>query len=133
METIWKIVIVAGMVSVAIFMQVLSCFAFGNNWLPLIILAPMLLTPVPMLLVNMCSADDAFSETPAGLHWAEFFSAFFFTGCFAIPILLVLTDSVQLGAALTSLGGVLILCALYGLRAYVHARESGMLRDSLMG
>ena len=32
METIWQILILAGMVSIAIFLQVLSCFAFGNNW-----------------------------------------------------------------------------------------------------
>ena len=32
METIWKILLLSGAVSVAIFLQVLSCFAFGNNW-----------------------------------------------------------------------------------------------------
>ena len=100
--------------------------------LPLIILAPGFLTPVPMLLVNMCSSADMFSERPAGMHWAEFFSAFFFTGCFAIPILLALTDSIQWGAALTSLGGTLILCALCGLRLYLKHKESGMLSDSLL-
>ena len=166
METIWKILGVSAIFSMAIFMQILSCFAFGNNWcaahtttpasttaaprlhappactngaarcayarLPLIILAPMLLTPVPMLLLKTCSPAEAFSEAPAGMHWAEFFSAFFFTGCFAIPILLALTDSIQWGAALTSLGGTLTLCALCGLGAYMKAKESGMLGDSLL-
>ena len=132
METIWKILCVSAIFSIAIFLQILSCFAFDNNWLPLIILAPMLLTPVPMLLINTCSPADAFSERPAGGHWAEFLSAFFFTGCFAIPILLALTDSIQWGAALTSLGGTLTLCALCGLGAYMKAKESGMLGDSLL-
>ena len=32
METIWKILILSAVVSIAIFLQVLSCFAFNNNW-----------------------------------------------------------------------------------------------------
>ena len=165
METIWKILILAGVVSAAIFLQIVSCFAFGNNWcstprhrqrqlhaphdpaiprdhtqcgsscctrLPLFILAPMLLTPIPMLLVNTCSSTDAFSESPAGINWAVFLSAFFFTGCFAIPILLALTDSIQWGAALTSLAGTLILCALAGVGLFVKHKESSMLGDSLL-
>ena len=32
METIWKILTLAGVVSAAIFLQILSCFAFDNNW-----------------------------------------------------------------------------------------------------
>ena len=95
-------------------------------------MVPMLLTPVPMLIINTCSPADAFSERPAGVHWAEFLSAFFFTGCFAIPILLALTKSIRLGAALTSLGGTLTLCALCGLGLYQKAKESGMLGDSLL-
>ena len=32
METIWKLLLVSGTISIAVFLQVLSCFAFGNNW-----------------------------------------------------------------------------------------------------
>tara|TARA_B100000795_G_scaffold114268_1_gene84762 strand:- start:244 stop:411 length:168 start_codon:yes stop_codon:yes gene_type:complete len=32
METIWKILGVSAIFSMAIFMQILSCFAFDNNW-----------------------------------------------------------------------------------------------------
>ena len=62
METIWKILILSGVVSIVIFLQVLSCFAFGNNWMPLIILVPMFLAPLPMVLLSMCSSEDIFSE-----------------------------------------------------------------------
>ena len=85
----------------------------------------MLLMPLPLLLLNMCSgSDDMFSEKPAGLHWAEFFTAFLATGCFAVPVLLAVTDSIEVGAALTSLGGTLILCALWGLRVYLKHRDT---------
>ena len=68
METIWKILILAGLVSIVIFLQVLACFAFGNNWcspparapapeasahlgarrrMPLIILVPMMMPQKP--------------------------------------------------------------------------------------
>mmetsp|Transcript_7079 Transcript_7079/g.14181 ORF Transcript_7079/g.14181 Transcript_7079/m.14181 type:complete len:134 (-) Transcript_7079:262-663(-) len=126
METIWKILIASGAVSLAIFLQVLSCFAFDNNWLPLIILVPMLLTPVPMVLLNMCSSGsgDMFSEKSAGTHWAEFASAFFFTGCVAIPVLLAITDSIDVGAALTSLAGTLILLGLWGWCVYLNRKDS---------
>jgi len=93
--------------------------------LPLIILAPMLLTPVPLVLLNMCGgSSDMFSEKPAGVHWAEFSTAFLATGCFAIPILLALTDSIEVGAALTSLAGTLMICALFGVRVYLNNKES---------
>ena len=32
METIWKILCVSAIFSIAIFLQILSCFAFDNNW-----------------------------------------------------------------------------------------------------
>ena len=58
METIWKILILSGVVSIVIFLQVLSCFAFGNNWMPLIILVPMFLAPLPMVLHAAAFAWD---------------------------------------------------------------------------
>ena len=32
METFWKILLTAAGVACAIFLQILSCFAFDNNW-----------------------------------------------------------------------------------------------------
>ena len=93
--------------------------------LPLITLAPMLFTPLPNIALSVCSGfGDMFSEKPAGLHWAEFFTAFLATGCFAVPILLATTDSIQVGAALTSLAGTLLLCGLWGLRVYYNNKKS---------
>ena len=92
--------------------------------LPLIILAPMLLAPLPNIVLSMCSGSgDVFSEKPAGLHWAEFITAFFATGCFAVPILLAITDSIEVGACLTSLAGTLLLCGLWGLRVYFKNKD----------
>ena len=77
-----------------------------------------------MILLNMCGGGgDMFSEKPAGAHWAEFWSSFFFTGCFAIPILLAITDSIEWGAALTSLAGTLILTGLLGFQIYLKSRS----------
>ena len=92
--------------------------------LPLIILVPMFLTPIPWVLLNMCSSGDMFSEKPAGIHWAEFSSAFFFTGCIAIPVVLAITESIRVAAALTSLAGTLIICGLWGWRTYLINKGS---------
>ena len=123
MEPIFKMMILAGVTSVCIFLQVLACFAFGNNWMPLIILVPMLLSPLPLLLLNMCAGDDIFSGTPRGLHWAEFLSSFLFCGCFAIPILLGITKSIEWGAALTSLAGSILLTALLAVQKCIASKD----------
>ena len=123
METIWKMLILAAVTSVCIFLQVLACFAFGNNWMPLIILVPMLTSPLPLLLLNMCAGDDMFSGTPRGLHWAEFLSSFLFSGCFAIPILLGITKSIEWGAAGTSLAGSILLTGLLAVQKYLASKD----------
>jgi hypothetical protein len=65
-----------------------------------------------------------FSEKPAGWHWAEFATAFLFTGCFAVPILLAITESIEVGAAVTSLAGTLLICVLRGVWLYSQHKES---------
>ena len=94
----------------------------------------MFLTPVPMLLINACTPGDAFSERPPGMHWAEFLSAFFFTGCFAVPILLAVTGATAWQASLMSIGSILILFTACGL-GVVYQKGwlgEGMLGDSLL-
>ena len=91
----------------------------------MIIVVPMLLTPLPHIVLSMCSGSgDMFSEKSAGSHWAEFITAFLATGCFAIPILLAITDSIDVPAALISLLGTLLLCGLWGLKVYYDQKES---------
>lgn len=102
-----------------------QCPTACRSRLPVIIVAPMLLTPLPHVVLSMCSGSgDMFSEKSAGSHWAEFITAFLATGCFAIPILLAITDSIKVFAALTSLLGTLLLCGLWGLRVYYDHKES---------
>ena len=91
--------------------------------MPLIILVPMILSPLPMGLLSLCSSGDMFSEQPRGLHWAQFLSSFLFTGCFAIPLLLALTHTIEWGAAVTQLAGTLILCAILGVNAYLKSKD----------
>lgn len=84
-----------------------------------------------MLLIYACTPGDAFSP---GMHWAEFLSAFFFTGCFAVPILLAVTGATAWQASLMSIGSNLILCVACGL-GVVHQKGwlgEGMLGDSLL-
>ena len=95
----------------------------------------MFLAPVPMLLINGCTPGDAFSEEPPGMHWAQFLSAFFFTGCLAVPILLAVTGATAWQASLLNLGSILILCIACGL-GLVYQKGwlgEGMLGDSLLG
>mmetsp|Transcript_35738 Transcript_35738/g.90594 ORF Transcript_35738/g.90594 Transcript_35738/m.90594 type:complete len:149 (+) Transcript_35738:57-503(+) len=147
METIWKILGASGLISLVVFMQVLSCVFFRkhndhdgnpldeyNNTLLLTVLVPLFLAPVPMLLINGCTPGDAFSEEPPGLHWAQFLSAFFFTGCLAVPILLAVTGATAWQASLLNLGSILILCIACGL-GVVYQKGwlgEGMLGDSLL-
>lgn len=93
--------------------------------LPLIILVPTALFPLPFIALNMCSGSgDVFSEKPAGWHWAEFATAFLFTGCFAVPTLLAITESIDVRAAVMSLAGTLLLCVTRGVWLHYKHKES---------
>ena len=93
--------------------------------MPLITLVPTALFPLPFIVLNTCAGSgDMFSEKPAGWHWAEFATAFLFTGCFAVPILLAITESIEVGAAVTSLAGTLLICVLRGVWLYSQHKES---------
>merc|ERR1712159_70047 len=132
METIWKLIIAAGIAALVIFMQVLAC-VIGNdgqgNWMLLITLVPLVLFPVPLLLLRLfCGGGgDMFSEQPKGKHWAEFMSSFFFAGTWAIPIVLQLTNAITWPTLLLSLGGTLIgtIATFFGL--YCANKESDSL------
>ena len=91
--------------------------------MPLIVLVPMLLCPLPLGLLQLCGSNDAFSEKPKGTHWAEFTSSFLFTGCFAIPILLAVTKTIEYGAMGVSLAGTMILVALAALGVYFNRKD----------
>ena len=87
-----------------------------------------------MLLINGCTPGDAFSEEPPGMHWAQFLSAFFGTGCLAVPILLWVTGATAWQSSLMSICSILILCIACGL-GVVYQKGwlgEGMLGDSLL-
>ena len=124
MDTIWKLLLGSLIGTLFIFSQILSCVLFDMNFAPLYILLPAALTPVPMLLMKLCGGGDGmFDSPPRGLHWAEFFSAFFATGMIAIPILLRASDTIDLGAMLLSLGGFLFLIVCGVVWSFVKSRS----------
>ena len=92
----------------------LACFVFGpQGWWLLFTIFPILLTPLPFVLTKLCSSDDnVFAEKPRGKHWSLFMTSFFYMGCWAIPILLVLVSQIKVESMLLSLGGTLIVTLL---------------------
>ena len=91
----------------------------------MIVLVPTALFPLPFIVLNTCSGSgDVFSEKPAAWHWAEFATSFLWAGCFAIPILLAITESIEVGAMAVSLAGTLLICVLRGVWLYYKHKES---------
>ena len=91
----------------------------------MIVLVPTALFPLPFIVLNTCSGSgDMFSEKPAAWHWAEFATSFLWAGCFAIPILLAITESIEVGAMAVSLAGTLLICVLRGVWLYYKHKES---------
>jgi len=119
--SICKLVLTAFTIVAVLFMEIFACVADKSAFL-LLILLPLTLTPVPLLLARCCGGSDAFSSGSKCKHWAEFLSAFCFTGTIAIPVLLYQSRLVQLGGLLLSLGGVLVALLALGIAAYLHAR-----------
>ena len=111
MDTIWKILIAAFIASVVIFLQILACLIGpdGGHWILMIILIPLILSPVPFGLLRLCGGGDSiFSEKPKGTHWAEFMTSFFLAGTIGIPIVLQLTNSITWPSLVLSLGATII-------------------------
>ena len=112
MDTIWKILIAAFIASVVIFLQILACLIGpdGGHWILMIILIPLILSPVPFGLLRLCGGggDSIFSEKPKGTHWAEFMTSFFLAGTIGIPIVLQLTNSITWPSLVLSLGATII-------------------------
>ena len=67
-----KMMCSAFVVSLVIFLIVLAG-ALKNDWIVLVILVPLLLTPLPLLILKCCTSDN-WGSTPKGAHWAEFMS-----------------------------------------------------------
>ena len=67
-----KMMCSAFLVSLVIFLIILAG-ALKNDWIILVILVPLLLTPLPLLILKCCSSDN-WGSTPKGAHWAEFMS-----------------------------------------------------------
>ena len=112
MDTIWKILIAAFIASVVIFLQILACLIGpdGGHWILMIILIPLILSPVPFGLLRLCGGggDSIFSEKPKGTHWAEFMTSFFLAGTIGIPIVLQLTNSITWPSLVLSPGATII-------------------------
>ena len=73
-----KMMCSAFLVSLVIFLIILAgalnpAGALKNDWIILVILVPLLLTPLPLLILKCCSSDN-WGSTPKGAHWAEFMS-----------------------------------------------------------
>mmetsp|Transcript_6629 Transcript_6629/g.15374 ORF Transcript_6629/g.15374 Transcript_6629/m.15374 type:complete len:133 (-) Transcript_6629:358-756(-) len=121
MDTIWKILLVALVGTLFIFMEVLACVLY-HNFAPLYILIPAALTPIPAVLLQLGGSDDPFGSSPRGLHWAQFASSFLGSGLVAVPILLHTTGTIELEAMGLSLGGFALLAASFGVAAYLQRR-----------
>jgi len=100
-----RMALAALIVTIVIFLEILAG-ALNGDWLILVILVPLVFTPLPLLLLKCCSRDDMFGSTPKGAHWAEFMSGFFFVGTIAIPAILYDTRLVSLQSMLLAVGGV---------------------------
>ena len=122
MEALWKVMLAALVVCLALFMEALSCLLMPPpNMFPLLTLVPVVLVPVPFCLIRACGGGDSeLSETPRraypcansalrtdefcapcgcrGKHWAEFFTAMIATGVFAVPALLLITHTIHFKA-----------------------------------
>ena len=70
-----KMMCSAFLVSLVIFLIILAGALKNekNDWIVLVILVPLLLTPLPLLILKCCSSDN-WGSTPKGAHWAEFMS-----------------------------------------------------------
>jgi hypothetical protein len=119
---IWKMMAAAFFVSLVVFLEIFAG-ALHNDWVMLVVLVPTFLTPVPLLLLRCCSSDDAFSSGPRGMHWAQFMSGFFFTGCIALPAMLYKTHVVHVESMLLALSGIVLMMLGAGASACIAAKN----------
>ena len=59
--------------AIAVIFLIVLAGALKTDWIVLVILVPLLLTPLPLLLLKCCTSDN-WGSTPKGAHWAEFMS-----------------------------------------------------------
>ena len=118
-----RLVCGALLVTLVVFVLVLAG-AVNNDWIMLVVLVPAVLTPVPTLLLRCCGGDDGFGSTPKFLHWAEFWSGFFFTGTIALPVMLYTTHLVSVVSMVLALSGILLALIGGGVGVWLAARDS---------
>ena len=143
-----KMTVIAVVIVGVIFLEVFACVP--NDWIMLVCLIPLILTPVPMLL-SRCSddGDGILLSSPKGKHCArnaraalardarappytaprararaggEFWSAFFFTQTIALPMMFYFCKAVSLKALVLSLSGVIVAILFGALAAMLRAR-----------
>merc|ERR1719440_2131967 len=86
--------VTAAVITGVIFLEIFACVP--DNWIMLVPLLFLFLTPLPLFLLRCCGDGDGLaSSSPKGRHWAEFWSAFLFTSTIALPVLLYATDSLN--------------------------------------
>ena len=126
MASFMRLVLAAFVVTLTVFLLVFSC-VLSNDWVMLVMLIPLILTPLPLVLLRCCAGDGgAFSSGPRGQHWCEFWAAFFFTGTVAIPILLYVNKVVKLESMALALSSVALALGGCGCAAVAqHRSEAG--------
>jgi len=117
-----KMIVTAAVVTGVIFLEIFACVP--DNWVMLVTLVPLILTPVPLLLLRCCGdSDGILSSSPKGRHWAEFWSAFLFMSTIALPVLLYTTGSLtSVMPLILSLSGVLLAVCFTCTCAFLQAR-----------
>ena len=65
-----RMTLTALVVTGVIFLEIFACVP--DDWIMLVCLIPLLLTPVPLVLMRCCGdGDGILSSSPKGRHWAE--------------------------------------------------------------
>lgn len=101
--------------------------AFGNKgsptWWPLFVIAPLLMTPLPLAIVRCSGNSHSFdsSESSNGVDFAYFFTGIFLTVSFFIPAAMADYGAINSAScALVSIGGV---CSLFTLGLYFRTTD----------
>ena len=98
----------AGLLSLSLFVHILSC-ALYNNWWPMIALLLYLLMLIP-LAVLMREGESAFEPgSAASKHWSIFVLSTLITLVVGVPIVMYHVDVIESGPVFLSLSGFVLL------------------------
>uniref|UniRef100_A0A7S0J070 Vacuolar protein sorting 55 n=1 Tax=Calcidiscus leptoporus TaxID=127549 RepID=A0A7S0J070_9EUKA len=116
---VWHLLLLAALVSGALFMHILSC-ALYNNWWPMLLVLAYLLMPIPLVVIAR-ARGDGFLESGSKhvLRWGEFFAAFVFSLIVGVPLILLRAEVVELGAVLMDLSGLVLAVAAGAFAAFI--------------